>query len=272
MSYDSRETSVSGGQPFELYQFQTESRSWYYTSGDVPRTYLGQAYNPSSDSIVRTATAQSSETKGTHVKVTVPKDNAIAQLFVSFIPSTSLFLTVFRGHDGEEESEMKVAFTGRVLSGNFTTDDKCELDCAPDSELLQKRIASACFQKQCNRMLFDEGCGVDRTRFSTQGTITYVSVDGLTIKAAEFASKRDGWWSMGYIESGYDKRMVVAHSGDTLTLMNALNGLAVGSIVTVYAGCDGRFSTCQMKFGNGVNFMGWPFIPTRCPFNGSGIF
>ena len=34
-----------------------------------------------------------------------------------------------------------------------------------------------------------------------------------------------------------------------------------GDGFTVTAGCDKRFSTCKAKFGNGLNFQGFPHIP-----------
>lgn len=37
--------------------------------------------------------------------------------------------------------------------------------------------------------------------------------------------------------------------------------IAVGDTFTVTAGCDKRFSTCRDRFGNGVNFRGFPAIP-----------
>lgn len=119
MSYNSRETSVSSGQPFELYLFQTQTQSWRFTSADEAQSYQGAAYSP--ESISRTNTSQNAEVSGGHIKVTIPKDHTIAQMFVAYIPSTPLTLVIYRGHRGEADSEMKVAFTGRVLLGRLTT-------------------------------------------------------------------------------------------------------------------------------------------------------
>lgn len=271
MSYDSRERSISSGQPFELYYFVTETQAWLLTSGDKERSYQGRIYTP--EAIVRTNTSQSVEAKGGHIKVSLPQDHELAQLFVGFIPSTPVFLTIFRGHDGEPESETVVNFTGRVQSAQFTTADKCDLDCAPEQELLQREIAAPCFQRPCNRVLFDEGCTVDRELWRLAAILTDVSADGLTLKAAEFASKPDGWWTTGYIEKDSSRRMVVAHVGDTVTLMNAQNGLGVGQAVSIFPGCDRTYDGaqgCQAKFANGANFMGWQWIPTKNPFS-SGV-
>ena len=271
MSYNSRETSISSGQPFELYLFQTQTQTWRLTSADEAKTYQGATY--SSETISRTNTSQSAEVKGGHIKVTIPKDHAIAQLFVAFIPSTPLSLVIYRGHDGEADSEVVVNFTGRVLLGRFTTDDKCELDCAPDTEILKRRIATVCFQRPCNRILFDAGCGLSNAFWKLSGTVQAISADGLTVTIAAAGTKADGWLTTGYLEKGTDRRMVTAHAGTSITLINPMNGLSVGDTVNVYAGCDRTYSGpngCTTKFSNGMNFMGWEWIPGKNPFS-SGL-
>lgn len=271
MSYDSRESSVSSGQPFELYLFHAHDDTWRLTSSDEERLFQGALYHP--ETITRTNTSASSEVKGGRIKVTIPKDHPIAQLFISYIPSTPLTLVIFRGHDGELESEMKVAFTGRVLNGRFTVNDECELDCAPDSEILKRNIATACFQRQCNRILFNAGCGLSNAFWRVTGTVSDVSADGITVTIPECATKPDGWFAAGHIERGAAQRMVITHSGAVITLINPINGLEAGDSVNVYAGCDRTYSGpngCTTKFDNGVNFMGWEWIPAKNPFS-SGL-
>lgn len=49
---------------------------------------------------------------------------------------------------------------------------------------------------------------------------------------------------------------------DELTLWLPMAAeIAVGDTLEVTAGCDKRFSTCKAKFGNGLNFQGFPHIP-----------
>jgi uncharacterized phage protein (TIGR02218 family) len=269
VSYDSKEKSTSGGQPFELYLFQTQDEAWRLTGADEKKIYQGASYEM--ETVSRTNTSASSEVKGGRIKVTLPKDHELARKFVSYIPGTPLTLVIFRGHEGEPESEMKVAFTGRVLLGRFTAEDTCEMDCAPDTEVLKRPIATACFQRQCNRVLFDPGCGLSSAFWKVAGTVGAISDDGLTVTIAACAGKADGWFSLGYIEKGYDRRMVLSHEGDTIVLINPLIGLNVGDTVNVYAGCDRTYAGdngCVTKFDNGVNFMGWELIPGKNPFAG----
>lgn len=271
MSYTSRETSVSDGQPFELYLWQTQTQTWRMTSADEPITYIGAVYAP--DTLSRTNTSQNAEVKGGHITVTLPAVHPVAQLFVAFIPSTPLSLVIYRGHRGDGDADVVTHFIGRVLAARFTTTDTCELDCAPDTDLLRRPIASACFQRPCNRILFDDGCGLSNAFWNVAGVVAAVSADGLTVTVVACGAKADGWFAAGYLEKGVERRMVTAHAGTGLTLINPLNGLSVGDAVTVYAGCDHTYSGpngCTAKFANGVNFMGWEWIPSVNPFS-SGL-
>jgi len=173
MTFDAREKSVHAGHPFELYLFQTETQSWHLTSADRAIIFNGQSYQP--EAIHRTATSQGQELKSGSITVTVPKTHAIAQLFVSFIPATPLSLVIFRGHEGEPESEIVTHFTGRVTTAIFG--DDCELRVVPEQEVLQKRIPGPKFQKPCNHILYDSGCTVNKALFNVIATLTFVQDD-----------------------------------------------------------------------------------------------
>jgi len=262
MSFDSRETSRYDGQPYELYLFSTEDAEYRFTGEDTARTAQGEVWTPAI--ITHSGTNQSTEVSGGHITVTIPRDHVIALMFVSFIPSTPLYLTMLRGHDGD--SQIVVIFTGRVQSCKFAADDTCELDCAPESELLKREIATSLFQRPCNRVLFDAGCGADKETYKKSGTVASVSADGLTVTAAVFSSMANGWFTTGYIERGAHKRMIVAHTGNTATLMNAMPGLAAGAEINAYPGCDRTHNGCVQKFGNGANFFGYQWMPDKNPF------
>ena len=57
----------------------------------------------------------------------------------------------------------------------------------------------------------------------------------------------------------------------SITLHNIPEGLAVGVAFEAFAGCDRTFATCQSKFGNSLNFGGFPWIPAKNPFAGDSI-
>lgn len=101
--------------------------------------------------------------------------------------------------------------------------------------MLKRHIATACFQRPCNRVLFDDGCGLSNAFWKVAGVVKAISADGLAVTVDACAAKADTWFTTGYIEKGTDRRMVVAHAGSVLTLINPMNGVraAIGSKTTM---------------------------------------
>lgn len=264
MSFISRETSQYSGKPYELFLFSTVEGVWRYTGADEIKTYNSVPFTP--EAITHTGASQSNEVQGGQVKITLPLTNAVAQQFIAYIPNSPMWVTIYRAHDGELDSETVVYWQGKVSQPRFG--DACELTCVPEQQELKKTIPTATYGTQCNRILFDLGCTVDKTAFRQLGTLT--SVVGVTIKAAAYSTKPDGFFNGGYIEFGNARRMILNHVGDTLTLIAQLPSLVIGSQVWAYAGCNHLYNgDCVTKFANGKNFFGFQWIPSNNPFVGS---
>jgi uncharacterized phage protein (TIGR02218 family) len=51
-------------------------------------------------------------------------------------------------------------------------------------------------------------------------------------------------------------------SGTAIELWQTMSEpVSPGDGVTLVAGCDKQFATCQTKFANGINFRGFPYMP-----------
>ena len=125
------------------------------------------------------------------------------------------------------------------------------------------------YQTGCRHALFDPGCGVNNQAYKLAGTVA--SFSGLNVTSSTFLSQASGWLTGGYLRVAGVPRMITNHSGDTITLSAVLPGLAVGVAFEAFAGCDRTFATCQSKFGNSLNFGGFPWIPAKNPFAGDSI-
>lgn len=260
MSMVERENSVRRGEPWEVYKFEAAGEAWRVASGERPRVYLGEVYEPLA--IHRTAMSQTLELGSGAITITLPREHAIAQQFVEYLPAAPVLLTIVRGHEGESEI---VAFTGfEVKSAKFG--DACELEVAPRQERLKRRIPGPEYQRRCNFHLFGAGCNVDKELFREPATLTFVS--GVTVRAAEFATLGSGWLDSGYLEKGNERRMILRHIGDTVELITTMASLEAGDQVDVFAGCLRTAAVCNAKFSNLVNFLGFEFIPRKNPFNG----
>jgi hypothetical protein len=261
MSYNARETSLRDGDPYEMYLFQTETRAWRLTSSHETKTYNGEAFTP--EAITRTSTSQDRENKSARTKVTIPKAHEVAQMFVPYIPVSPLSLIIYGAHEGE--AEVIVTFTGAVQQATFG--DNCELSCAPESERLKKKLFQPSFQKPCNRLLYSPACGVNRADYAWPVTLTVVGADGITIVAAEFGDKPDGYFNNGYLEKGFERRMILNHAAQTINIITPFSALVVGDQVTAYPGCNRDYLACD-DYNNLDRFLGFDGIPNKNPFNG----
>jgi uncharacterized phage protein (TIGR02218 family) len=128
------------------------------------------------------------------------------------------------------------------------------------------------YQHRCDADLGDARCGVSLAAPALRGTGTVragsdrrrLQVDGLAaFPPGLFARGRlTGTTGANAGRAGEVKVHGLAGTVATLELWHPLPAdPAPGDLVTVTAGCDKRFSTCRDRFGNGVNFRGFPHIP-----------
>jgi uncharacterized phage protein (TIGR02218 family) len=128
------------------------------------------------------------------------------------------------------------------------------------------------FQATCDAALGDARCGVDLEdpAFRATGVVTSLNGDrGLT--ASGLGGFAGGWFTHGVLDwtggASAGRRVEVAgHTAAggivTVTLLEApVRSVTPGDAFTIRAGCDKRIETCAAKFGNVVNFRGFPHIP-----------
>jgi uncharacterized phage protein (TIGR02218 family) len=261
VSFDAKEKSGFAAEPYELYLFQTTGLSFALTSAEEPITYLGQLYVPAT--ITRTEAEHSNEVVSGQIKIFIPKDHALAQILLPYLPPAPIAVTVFGSH--YSDTETVVLFTGNIASARFT--DQCELTCNSATYLLQRKIPQQLYQAPCSHIFGDAGCGADLGSHSYSGTITAIDSTGTVLTIPGFAALPDTL-KAGYLKHGNDFRMIVAHSGSTVTLLSPIPGLAAGAVVAGIAGCNLDFSTCA-HYARTISFLGFDLIPTVNPFDGS---
>lgn len=260
MSYDALE-QTGGAQPYELYLFQGTGISFALTSADKPITYLGNNFVPST--ISRSESEQSNEVVSGQMKIYLPKDHPLASLFLPYLPSSPVAITVYGSH--YSDTETVVLFTGTVAAARFT--DQCEMTCNSDQYLLQRKIPVQLYQSPCSHIFGDAGCGIDLAEHTYSGTIAAVDSTGTVLTVTGFASLPDSLTG-GYLRRGNDVRMIVANTGASVTLLSPIADLEAGDSVLGIAGCQLTFAACS-AYKNTFNFLGFDLIPTINPFDGS---
>ncbi|MGB3874665.1 MAG: DUF2163 domain-containing protein [Shinella zoogloeoides] len=126
------------------------------------------------------------------------------------------------------------------------------------------------YARQCDAVFGDSRCGMSLAAYKAIATVTavrddmHVEVSGLSGFAERFfrygVLSFTGGAAKGLSADVEDHRRLEGADELTLWLPMAAE-IAVGDTLEVTAGCDKRFSTCKAKFGNGLNFQGFPHIP-----------
>lgn len=134
------------------------------------------------------------------------------------------------------------------------------------------RTRGRVYQGLCDARVGDVRCGVDVERAAFAATASVVGFDDpCRVLVAGLDGFKPGWFAFGTAVWTTGRRIglrdgVLTHGrgggADVLSLAVKLDDwVAVGDTLTVSAGCDRRFATCKGKFGNAVNFRGFPHVP-----------
>lgn len=139
------------------------------------------------------------------------------------------------------------------------------------SHLLGQTVGRT-FQASCDAALGDGRCGVDLNNTAFKASCAVVSITGdRGFAVSGLSGFTEDWFTLGtlqWLTGGNAGRNaeIVAHaitgSDVKITLLEApIRPIEVGNTFDIFGGCDKRFETCQSKFGNAVNFRGFPHVP-----------
>jgi uncharacterized phage protein (TIGR02218 family) len=284
MTYATIESSAAEGRPYYLYQFVEGDLVWRFTSratdwaspasgGDL----LWQAAAISHGDVVQT-----SEIERGRLEIMFPLSHPFARRFLAPMGNSPVTLTIFRGHEqvlGETVAHWKGRVAGAEVEGA-----RILLNCESVFSTLRRAGVRAKYQRLCRHALYGRGCGLDIAQHLA--TLTVSAVSGATVTVPGAAASPEGWYRGGVLRFGVQLGFIIGHVGATLTLsrripelvaaltdpaLDPVTGTPLPVTVDIAPGCDLRAETCAAKFGNLLNFGGFPAIPGRNPFGGGSV-
>jgi uncharacterized phage protein (TIGR02218 family) len=137
------------------------------------------------------------------------------------------------------------------------------------------RSAGRVFGPLCPAVLGDGQCRFDRSlpEFCDDATLLAVEGSGAVLYLPALAAFTSGWFAHGRVvfsdgaAAGLQslvRRDLPSGDARRVELWVAPGAApAPGDGVRIEAGCDKRFDTCRTKFGNQLNFRGFPHVPTE---------
>jgi uncharacterized phage protein (TIGR02218 family) len=174
---------------------------------------------------------------------------------------------LFNWQAPEERLLLRVGHIGEVLreDGAFRVEIR---GLAAGLDEPQGRV----FRAACDADLGDARCKVDLDDPAYRGSGAVVGgLDGRRFTVSGLEGFASGWFERGTLAwttgANTGRRAVVKAQRDvvgvpTIELWNAMtSAIEPGDAFTVTAGCDKRFDTCREKFGNRLNFRGFPHMP-----------
>lgn len=268
MSYDSQERSFQDGKPIELYEFQRGERIWRFTSAPFGVTILGNDWEPAT--LKRGSIETNPEMARNALKLQCAREFEIADLYRVTAPTEVVLLYVRRYH--RTDGTVALIWAGRVLNVQWKGSE-ASMNCEPISSSVRRIGLRRLYQKGCPHVLYSEqpGCGLDRETQKIETTVT--AVDGLVLTVAALLAKP---YAGGYVEweaeaGVIERRFIRSFTGLELTLTQPFQGIAPPNLVTVFPGCDHTMETCD-EYGNLPNYGGFPYIPTKNPFDGTPVY
>ena len=262
MSFNTFETSEYSGQPIVMVHIRAGSTDYTYTPNDLEAQHLGLTYLRL-PGLEIDAIEQGMDEVQNEIRLTMPRDNPVAQLFSGLLPTTSPEITIYSRHQGDTETIAN--WQGQVAAVDFQG-NRAEMRCASLLSLLKSTGLRYTYSRRCQHQLFDSGtCKVSPVAFSAFSTVGSISGNVLGIAAA--AGKPDGWYTAGMVKrtNTNEHRLIIGHVGANLTLYAPFSGISFGEAVQIFAGCDHTIETCDTKFGNSTNCSAWNAVPLRNP-------
>lgn len=276
MTYDASESSTYDGMPVELYLFENGTIEKYgYTNSETPITNLGVEFLPVP--VSRSDISDSPNIERQELKIYLPSDAAIGELWKVRRPASTITTKIFGFHRNDGDGEFVIKWPGRVIDASFKGP---ELTIENESILtsLNRTGAGRRWQIGCPYTLYSEDCGVNRLDYELTMTATEINGATLTIPALDNGNGK--YMTGGYLtwvnnDSGViERRFIEEHDGDTLKLDYAVFNLSTDiQQIKLYPGCTKSPQHCRL-FNNFYNFGGALSIPgeEQNPFSGNPVY
>lgn len=239
-----------------------------FTDHDEPITFGGLTY----EARAALAGSESSESLG----LAVGDQDVTGALTSDRITAADLMRGLY---DGAKVEIFDVNWQdpgARQLQGSFAIGEveRGEVEFRAEMRTAIARLsakAGARYIPECSAAVGDARCKVnlDAAEFKGTGAVSALLADGIV--ASGLGGFARGWFARGVLtwtsgaNAGTKSEVRAFHPGGSGRVIALWRdppfAIGIGHDFEVTAGCDKTFATCRAKFGNGVNFRGFPHMP-----------
>jgi hypothetical protein len=266
------EVQHQGSRPLFLYEFKRGASTWRFANHGAEVVAGGLTW--AAADITHGEIASGLEMVGDELTVEVGTDDPDHPLRL-YLDRAALELTTLSVYRTDAYSLLvdldAPVFTGRVKRIPFRKKGVIELAVSTLFRLSEQTVPRFVIQRTCNHRLFDGGCGLSESTFTTAGLLVAASAeDPPHVEASEWGAKAaaegdPNWFALGKVKVAAEVRLCVGQDGNRLYLNAPFRSPTLGGVATATPGCDKRVGTCVGKFDNLGGHAGFPFIPSANP-------
>lgn len=268
MTVAQNEKSVHGSKPIELYEFLSVFKNYYYTSHSEEVVFQDRTYKPIS--IERSSVkVNASNGDPQELKISLPSKTDIIMDYGVQITPPVIEITVYRLQLGltPYNSNYEIYWKGVIANVQVAGNIAALISPSVLGNALASSVPSVFYQSPCNHVLFDERCKMSRAAYMNAATITAINDNVITLSTT--GGRPAGFFVAGEIFNtiSNERRMIIAQSGNDISINFPFGTGKVGDTVEITAGCNHAFNgDCKNRFNNQINFGGFPYIPSDNPF------
>ena len=265
-----RDESLEAGEPIYLYTFARGTSVWRYTNIDRDRLYAGDTYT--SAAISHSTIRSTSNTEGSDISITFPRDLPVAANWYPWPPSDIIYCTIKVVHEGETDA-ISVWSVGRIIQPKFT-DNELTVVSEPPTTTGRTTAPSLRLQRTCWKTVFGPDCKVNPEKYRVNSTLT--AINGFTLTIPGAASFPNGRLVNGVVEwTRADgllmSRTIEQHVGTLVTIDYGDLSLVAAMNLSLLPGCKQTYDDCELYFANTQNCGALVYIPTRNPYDGNPV-
>lgn len=161
----------------------------------------------------------------------------------------------------------KILFDGYITGGISYNRGVCTLSVGSILDKLNEKFPKYIYSEYCQHQLFGTYCGLDKLAWRGGSAITNSSDNTFYSPMLTYASSNENFYGKGEIQftsgpnAGLSRSIIKHFDGYVKVLIPFPEVAEIDDEFYAWPGCDKSGFTCDYKFANYDNFMGFEFCP-----------
>lgn len=261
------------GQIANLISFRYKNKNYYYTDCENDIVSLGRRFTAIFINV--------SKIKATSVRVRAEIDlevNVESEIsnVIRFADTATDISVVVEKCYTETPNTTEFYFYGSV-SDNVTNSLTTKIVATPFNLLFDKQASVYTFMRTCNHTLGMGFCTVSLNDVTFTSTVVDIINNGMTLTLSRtipaglpVADENTKYAERGVIKRGSEMRAIMVSDNSStngnIQIKQKFQNIKIGDTVEIIPGCDGRSTTCKVKFNNFKDYFGFESVPGTNPF------